>query len=189
MGVPSFHGTASQAACRRKKSLEMPRIASRCVWNRDTPSRTATLRREAEAWCGSRGVRVSDLASAMETIAPSCWAAAWDNVGLLVGDAAAPLAGVLVTIDCTREVIAEARAGGEGSAIVAYHPVLFDARKRFLAGSTAFEAARAGVAVYCPHTALDVTRVAPTTCWRTPSVFMTGGRCAPSGARTRRASS
>jgi dinuclear metal center YbgI/SA1388 family protein len=40
--------------------------------------------------------------------------------------------------------------------VVAYHPPLFEAQKRFVAGSLAFEAARAGIAVYSPHTALDV---------------------------------
>jgi dinuclear metal center YbgI/SA1388 family protein len=101
-------------------------------------------------------MRVSDLVSAMESIAPSSFAAAWDNVGLLVGDPAAPLSRVLLTIDCTREVLAEAAQAGAGGAIVAYHPVLFEAQKRFVAGSVAFEAARAGLSVYCPHTALDV---------------------------------
>ncbi|HXN33326.1 MAG TPA: Nif3-like dinuclear metal center hexameric protein, partial [Polyangiaceae bacterium] len=37
-----------------------------------------------------------------------------------------------------------------------YHPPIFDAQKRFLAGSPAYEAARADVAIYSPHTALDV---------------------------------
>ncbi len=101
-------------------------------------------------------MRVSDLVGAMESIAPSSFAASWDNVGLLVGDPAAPLSRVLLTIDCTREVLAEGAQGGGGGAIVAYHPVVFEAQKRFLAGSIAFEAARAGLAVYCPHTALDV---------------------------------
>ena len=32
-------------------------------------------------------LRVADLARVMEDIAPSRWAAEWDNVGLLVGDA------------------------------------------------------------------------------------------------------
>jgi dinuclear metal center YbgI/SA1388 family protein len=101
-------------------------------------------------------MKVSDLVGAMESIAPSSFAAPWDNVGLLVGDPAAPLARVLLTIDCTREVVAEAAQGGAGGAIVAYHPVLFEAQKRFVAGSLGFEAARAGLSVYCPHTALDV---------------------------------
>jgi dinuclear metal center YbgI/SA1388 family protein len=100
-------------------------------------------------------MRVSDLVGAMETIAPTRFAAAWDNVGLLVGDPQGSLGRVLLTIDCTRAVIGEAKAGGV-DAIVAYHPPIFDAQKRFVAGSTAYEAARAGVAVYSPHTALDV---------------------------------
>lgn len=101
-------------------------------------------------------MKVSDLASAMEAIAPSSFAASWDNVGLLVGDPAAPLSRVVLTIDCTRQVVAEAAAAGSGGAIVAYHPVIFEGQKRFNAGSPAFEAARAGLSVYCPHTALDV---------------------------------
>lgn len=101
-------------------------------------------------------MKVSDLVGAMESIAPTSFAASWDNVGLLVGDPAAPLARVLLTIDCTREIVAEAVAGGAGGAIVAYHPVLLEPQKRFVAGAVAFEAARQGLAVYCPHTALDV---------------------------------
>jgi dinuclear metal center YbgI/SA1388 family protein len=101
-------------------------------------------------------MKVSDLVAAMEALAPPALAASWDNVGLLVGDPAAPLSRVLLAIDCTREVIAEAVAGGTGAALVAYHPVVFQPQKRFVAGSPAFEAARAGLSVYCPHTALDV---------------------------------
>ncbi|MGD0525335.1 MAG: Nif3-like dinuclear metal center hexameric protein, partial [Polyangiaceae bacterium] len=100
-------------------------------------------------------MRVADLVGAMETIAPTRFAAPWDNVGLLVGDAEGPISRVLLTIDCTREVLREARAGG-CEAVVSYHPPLFAAQKRFVAGSVAFEAARAGVALFSPHTALDV---------------------------------
>lgn len=101
------------------------------------------------------GMNVSDLVRAMEEIAPTRFAAAWDNVGLLVGDAAAEVTRVLLTIDCTRAVLDEARAAG-AEAVVSYHPPLFSAQKRFTAGSIAFEAARAGIAVFSPHTALDV---------------------------------
>jgi dinuclear metal center YbgI/SA1388 family protein len=100
-------------------------------------------------------MRVADLVGAMEDIAPTRFAAAWDNVGLLVGDAESAISRVLLTIDCTRAVLAEARAGG-CEAIVSYHPPLFEAQKRFVAGSVAFEAARAGIALFSPHTALDV---------------------------------
>ena len=100
-------------------------------------------------------MRVADLARAMEIVAPTRFAAAWDNVGLLVGDPEGSLGRILLAIDCTRAVIDEARAGGF-DAIVAYHPPIFEARKRFVAGLAAYEAARAGLAVYSPHTALDV---------------------------------
>ncbi|HEX3343054.1 MAG TPA: Nif3-like dinuclear metal center hexameric protein, partial [Polyangiaceae bacterium] len=100
-------------------------------------------------------MRVADLVGAMENIAPTRFAAPWDNVGLLVGDAEGPLSRVLLTIDCTRAVLAEARALG-CEAVVAYHPPLFEAQKRFVAGSADFDAARGGVALFSPHTALDV---------------------------------
>ena len=100
-------------------------------------------------------MNVGDLVRAMEAIAPSRFAAPWDNVGLIVGDEGCPLARVLVTIDCTADVLDEARRE-RAEAIVAYHPPIFAAAKRFLAGSIAHDAARAGVAIHSPHTALDV---------------------------------
>jgi len=102
-------------------------------------------------------MNVGDLVRAMESIAPTRFAAAWDNVGLLVGDASAALSRVLLAIDCTPAVAAEA-CRSRCEAIVSYHPVLFDGQKTFLSGSVAYDLARAGVAVYSPHTALDVVQ-------------------------------
>ena len=90
-----------------------------------------------------------------EILAPIRHAASWDNVGLLVGDPESTLHRVLLAIDCTLAVLEEARTG-EVEAIIAYHPVLFAPTKRFVAGSLAYAAARAGISVYSPHTALDV---------------------------------
>lgn len=101
---------------------------------------------------------VADLVRAMETVAPTRLAEPWDNVGLLVGDPGARLGRVVLTIDCTREVLREATSAGGDVAIVSYHPPIFEAQKRFLAGSVAYSAARAGVAVYSPHTALDAAQ-------------------------------
>ena len=98
---------------------------------------------------------VKDLVHAMEKLAPPALAEPWDNVGLVVGDEAAPLGKVLVTIDLTPEVIAEAKAGAFDS-VVAYHPPVFRPEKRLLAGDLGYEAARANLSVYSPHTALDV---------------------------------
>src|SRR5258708_15063434 len=99
-------------------------------------------------------MKVADLVRAMEAIAPARLAAAWDNVGLLVGDEESPLASVLLTIDCTPQVVDEARIESY-SAVVSYHPPIFDAQKRFLAPSVGYDLARAGIAIHSPHTAFD----------------------------------
>ena len=56
-------------------------------------------------------------------LAPKDLAQSWDNVGLLVGDPAAPTDRVLVALDITRDVVEEAVEGGF-SLIVAHHPVM-----------------------------------------------------------------
>lgn len=103
-------------------------------------------------------MKLDDLVNAMESIAPTRHAESWDNVGLLVGDPQQAISRALLTIDYTPEVACEA-AGQQCDAIVAYHPPIFDAIKRVTAtGPTApiFDAIKRGVAIYSPHTALDV---------------------------------
>jgi dinuclear metal center YbgI/SA1388 family protein len=104
---------------------------------------------------------VRDLARAMESIAPLSYAEPWDNVGLLVGSDSAALKGpILLTTDLTEAVLAEA-AAARASAIIAYHPPLWEPIKRLTAetprGRILLGAIAAGIAVYSPHTALDAT--------------------------------
>ncbi len=99
-------------------------------------------------------MNVADLVRALEAIAPLAHAEEWDNVGLLAGDPDAPLARVLLCIDCTRDVVLEAERA-ECSAIVAYHPPLFRPVSRVTRGSIVYELVRRGLALYSPHTALD----------------------------------
>jgi dinuclear metal center YbgI/SA1388 family protein len=95
-----------------------------------------------------------DLLPHLDALAPLSAAAEWDNVGLLAGDPVADVARVMLTIDLTREVLAEATARS-CALIVAYHPPLFRPVTRLAAGHVVFDAIRAGIAVYSPHTALD----------------------------------
>jgi dinuclear metal center YbgI/SA1388 family protein len=104
-------------------------------------------------------MRVSDLAAAMETIAPLDLAEPWDNVGLLAGSADGELRGrVVLAIDLTERVLTEATGAGAG-AIVAYHPPIWEGLKRITdadaRGRVLIGAMRAGIAIYSPHTALD----------------------------------
>ncbi len=96
-----------------------------------------------------------EILPTLEAIAPLRHAESWDNVGLLAGDPAASIERALLTIDYTPEVAAEARRL-RAELVVAYHPPLFQAVKRLGAESLVFQAIRDGVALYSPHTALDV---------------------------------
>lgn len=100
-------------------------------------------------------MQLSELVRALEQIAPTRYAEPWDNVGLLVGDPGQNVSKVLLAIDYTPEVAEEGRQIG-CDMVVAYHPPIFAAIKRVVAGGVVFDALRRGVAIYSPHTALDV---------------------------------
>ena len=97
----------------------------------------------------------------MEAVAPARLAEPWDNVGLLLGDRAAACRRVLVSVDWTPQVLAEALAL-RADAVVAYHPPIFEALKRLDAADPAqgalLGAARAGIALLSPHTAYDAVQ-------------------------------
>ncbi|MFO0678340.1 MAG: Nif3-like dinuclear metal center hexameric protein [Polyangiaceae bacterium] len=99
-------------------------------------------------------MNLREFEGALDRIAPLRFAESWDNVGLLAGDRAANVARVLVTIDLTSAVLDEAVAASCDT-VVAYHPVILKPVHRLARGHVLFDAIRAGVAVYCPHTALD----------------------------------
>ncbi|ODA76022.1 hypothetical protein RJ55_08304 [Drechmeria coniospora] len=84
----------------------------------------------------------------------------WDNVGLLVDntEAEGTKPKVLVTNDLTYQVAVDAIRQGV-SVIVSYHPFIFSGLKSIThkdaQQATLLRLAAAGIAVYCPHTAVD----------------------------------
>ena len=99
------------------------------------------------------------IVQALQSIAPLRFAETWDNIGLLVAPTAAharPVRRILLTIDLTDAVMAEAiRKNVE--MIVAYHPPIFEAIKRAEElKPVVLRAIEKGIAIYSPHTALDV---------------------------------
>jgi dinuclear metal center YbgI/SA1388 family protein len=103
-------------------------------------------------------LRVADMISALQTIAPLELAEEWDNVGLLVGDAAAPLERVMTCLSVTPDSVAEA-VQGRAQLIVSHHPVLFRPTKTLTTAGTEgrmlLKLVQAGIGVYSPHTAFD----------------------------------
>src|SRR5882724_10045446 len=98
---------------------------------------------------------LSSLLEILEEIAPTRYAEPLDNVGLLVGDPQQAISKTLLTIDYTPPVAEEGR-NKHCDCIISYHPPIFDPLKRILSTSLIYDAIRRGVAIYSPHTALDV---------------------------------
>ena len=103
-------------------------------------------------------MKIGQIAAAVEKIAPLKLAQDWDNVGLLVGDDEKNINNVLVTIDVTKSVVAEAKKLGVDM-ILSYHPVIWDGLKTVTAkgeGEIVHELIKSGICVYSIHTAYDV---------------------------------
>ena len=102
-------------------------------------------------------MKAKDIGAVVEKIAPLGLAQSWDNVGLLIGDPERPIRNILLTIDITQAVVAEAK-DLKTDLILSYHPVIWDGLKRIRPDDksrTVYELIRSGIAVFCIHTALD----------------------------------
>lgn len=103
-------------------------------------------------------LKVSDITSCLEALAPPQYQESYDNSGLLTGEPGQEVTGVLVTLDCTEAVVDEAVERG-CNLIVAHHPIIFKGLRK-LTGSnyverTVIKAVRKGVGIYAVHTNLD----------------------------------
>src|SRR5262245_41266707 len=103
---------------------------------------------------------VADICAHLDRFAPPTLAADWDNVGLLLGDGGADVQRILTCLTVTPAVVAEAIAE-KANLIVSHHPILFRGGKRLSPASSEgrllWPLARAGIAVYSPHTSFDNT--------------------------------
>ncbi|GAG07826.1 unnamed protein product, partial [marine sediment metagenome] len=103
-------------------------------------------------------MKLRDICKTLEEIAPLDLATEWDNVGLLIGaeDSKLKISRMLLCIDLTEDVLKEA-VRLKAQMVMAYHPVIFKpiSRITFDMNPIVLTAVRRGIAVYCPHTALD----------------------------------
>ena len=103
---------------------------------------------------------IRDAMAALEEIAPPHLALGSDPRGLLIGDARAPLTGIVACLDVTMHAVETARKVG-ASLIIAHHPLIYQPTPTLLAsephpGSVVLACARHGIAVACAHTNWDV---------------------------------
>ncbi|MFL0207009.1 Nif3-like dinuclear metal center hexameric protein [Aquirufa sp. 2-AUSEE-184A6] len=103
-------------------------------------------------------MQIREICQEMEAWAPLAWQESYDNAGLLVGDANATAKGILISLDCTEEVLEEAIKKG-CNLIISHHPIVFSGLKRFTGASyverTVIKAIQNNIALYASHTNLD----------------------------------
>ena len=103
---------------------------------------------------------VSEILTKLHEIAPPYLRMDGDPHGLLVGDANAQVSRLLVCLDVTPTVAAEAARRG-AQMIIAHHPLIYNPAKSIVAsephpGGVVLTCIRAGIAVACAHTNWDV---------------------------------
>jgi len=102
--------------------------------------------------------KMSEVIKVIEDFAPPKIAAAWDNVGLLLGRTERDVAKVLLGLDVTDELVAEAIEGGY-QAIITHHPLMRDGLKAINDatpfGRRLLTLAEHKISVYSAHTNLD----------------------------------
>ena len=103
-------------------------------------------------------MKIKEILSVLEEMAPLAYAEDFDNVGLLVGDANAEVTGILVCHDALENVIEEAIAK-KCNLVVCFHPILFSSLKKITGKNyverAVIKAIKNDIAIYAVHTALD----------------------------------
>ncbi len=102
-------------------------------------------------------VTAADIYKLIDKIAPFNTRFPFDNVGILVGDASAPVRRIAVCLDITRDVVKRA-ADNDCDLIVSHHPVIFDKLSSVTAESIPYLLVKNGITAICAHTNLDCAK-------------------------------
>lgn len=101
---------------------------------------------------------IKDITNCIEEFAPLNYAEGFDNVGLLIGNYATKVSGVLVTLDTLENVVDEA-IDKNCNLIISFHPIIFSGLKKINGDNyverVVLKAIKNDIAIYAMHTALD----------------------------------
>ncbi len=102
--------------------------------------------------------KIKDVINHLEAFAPRSLQENYDNSGLLTGSSDTEVTNILVSLDCTDDVIEEA-IKKDCNLVVSHHPIIFSGLKK-LTGSnyverTVINAIKNDIAIYAIHTNLD----------------------------------
>ena len=103
-------------------------------------------------------MKIQDMITVLESIAPPSLQEGYDNAGLLTGQPGWDCSGILVTLDATEAVIQEA-IEKKCNLVVAHHPIIFGGLKKINGKNyverTVITAIKQDIAIYAIHTNLD----------------------------------
>ncbi|MCO7186339.1 Nif3-like dinuclear metal center hexameric protein [Tenacibaculum sp. XPcli2-G] len=103
-------------------------------------------------------MQIKDVTNYIEQLAPLSYAEDFDNVGLLIGNYATEVTGVLVTLDTLEETVEEAITKN-CNLIISFHPIVFSGLKKINGNNyverVVLKAIQNNIAIYATHTALD----------------------------------
>ncbi len=103
-------------------------------------------------------MKIKQILSILEEMAPLAYAEDFDNVGLLLGNQENEATGILVCHDALESVIDEAIAK-KCNLVVCFHPIIFSGLKKITGKNyvekSVIKAIKNDIAIYAVHTALD----------------------------------
>jgi dinuclear metal center YbgI/SA1388 family protein len=106
----------------------------------------------------STSIKIKDVTHYLESLAPRSYQESYDNAGLITGDPNSAVTGVVVTLDCTEDVVQEA-IRLKCNLVVAHHPIVFRGLKKLTGANyverVVIQAIKNDVAIYAIHTNLD----------------------------------
>lgn len=103
-------------------------------------------------------MKIKEVIQFLEHKYPLSSQADFDNCGLLVGDDSNEISSVLISLDCTEEIVEEAINRG-ANLIISHHPIIFSGLKKITGKNyvekTILKAIQNNIALYAIHTNLD----------------------------------
>ena len=100
-------------------------------------------------------LKVSDIYSFIDSIAPYDTQAEFDNSGYMIGSRDAEVNRILVALDLTLDVLEEAKQNN-ADLIITHHPVIFQPLHSVMSDTVVFDTIKSGISVISAHTNLDI---------------------------------
>jgi len=103
-------------------------------------------------------MKIQDITSFLESIAPPALQESYDNAGLLTGNLSWDCTGSIITLDVNEAVVLEA-VENNCNLIIAHHPIIFKGLKKINGNNyverTIISGIKNDIAIYAAHTNLD----------------------------------